>query len=133
MKDKVFIDSNIAIYALFEKAKKGQIALKILENNPIISTQVVSETINVGLKKLKLSKENTFDRAIYLMNFAGVITLENSTYFTAFEISIKYKFSFWDSLIIASALESNCSILYSEDLQHKQVIENKLEIINPFV
>ena len=44
----------------------------------------------------------------------------------------KYKFSYWNSLIIASALQNNCTILYSEDMQHNQLIENKLRIINPF-
>jgi len=57
-----------------------------------------------------------------------------------FEIFIRYKFSFYDSMIVAAALEANCSILYSEDMQHKQVIKNpekngagKLTIINPFL
>jgi predicted nucleic acid-binding protein len=38
----------------------------------------------------------------------------------------------WDSLIIATSLQRNCSILYSEDMQHNQVIEDKLRIVNPF-
>ncbi len=38
----------------------------------------------------------------------------------------------YDSLIISTALENNCEILYSEDMQHKQIIENKMVIINPF-
>ena len=50
----------------------------------------------------------------------------------AYFIANKYKFSFYDSLIVAAALECNCKILYSEDLQHKQVIEKSLTIINPF-
>ncbi len=53
MKDKIFIDSNIAVYALFEKSQKGKIALNILEKTPIISTQVISETINVALKNIE--------------------------------------------------------------------------------
>ncbi len=48
------------------------------------------------------------------------------------DIKKRYRFSYWDSLIIASALENNCSILYSEDMQHSQVIEDNLKIINPF-
>ena len=48
------------------------------------------------------------------------------------DIKKRYKFSCWDSLIITSALENNCSILYSEDMQHSQVIENNLEVINSF-
>jgi predicted nucleic acid-binding protein len=44
----------------------------------------------------------------------------------------RYRFSFYDSLIIATALEASCTTLYSEDMQHGQLIENKLLIINPF-
>ena len=48
-------------------------------------------------------------------------------------IFIRYKFSFYDSIIIAAALDAKCSILYTEDLQHKQIIEKTLTIINPFI
>ena len=41
-------------------------------------------------------------------------------------------FSYWDSMITAAALKSGCNILYSEDLQHEQLMENQLKIINPF-
>jgi len=48
------------------------------------------------------------------------------------DLRLKYKFSYWDSLIIASALESGCGILYTEDMQDGQVIEDRLRIVNPF-
>jgi predicted nucleic acid-binding protein len=53
-------------------------------------------------------------------------------YQRALEIVERYRFSWYDSLIVASALESRCEVLYSEDLQHKQRIES-LEIVNPFL
>jgi predicted nucleic acid-binding protein len=59
-------------------------------------------------------------------------TVNTGTIKKAIEIKIKYKFSFWDSLIVASALENRCNILYTEDLQHGQVIETTLKIVNPF-
>lgn len=46
-------------------------------------------------------------------------------------ISQRYNYSHWDCLIIAAALQSNCDILYSEDMQNRQIIGN-LKIINPF-
>ena len=49
------------------------------------------------------------------------------------EIHTRYKYSYYDSLIIASALENDCAILYTEDLHHSQVIDEKLAIINPFI
>ena len=44
----------------------------------------------------------------------------------------KYHFSIWDALVISSALQGECSILYSEDMQHNQIIKNSLTILNPF-
>ena len=50
----------------------------------------------------------------------------------SWKIKDKYRYSYWDSVIIASALDSECSILYSEDMQHGQVIDKDLIILNPF-
>jgi predicted nucleic acid-binding protein len=50
----------------------------------------------------------------------------------ALSVQKKYGFSFSDCLIVASSLENNCSILFSEDLSSGQVIEKRLKIINPF-
>jgi predicted nucleic acid-binding protein len=58
--------------------------------------------------------------------------VNTSTIKKAIDIKSKYKFSFWDSLIVASALENKCGILYTEDLQHGQVIETNLKVVNPF-
>ena len=51
----------------------------------------------------------------------------------AWTIAARYRFSHYDSLIIAAALASDCSTLYSEDLQHGQIIESQLTICNPFL
>jgi len=55
------------------------------------------------------------------------------TILKACEIAARYQFSFYDSMIVAAALESNCEILYTEDMQHNQIINNTLTIINPFL
>jgi predicted nucleic acid-binding protein len=52
---------------------------------------------------------------------------------TAITIKQRYRYSYWDSLIIASALEANCSILYTEDMHNGQIIEKRLKILNPFI
>jgi len=51
----------------------------------------------------------------------------------AINIADRYGFSFYDSLIISAALESDCKVLYSEDLHNGQIIEKKLKIQNPFL
>lgn len=51
----------------------------------------------------------------------------------AWELKQRYQLAYWDSLIVSSALETMCTVLYSEDLQHRQVIEGTLQIVNPFL
>jgi predicted nucleic acid-binding protein len=67
-----------------------------------------------------------------LLEIAELSIITKSTYDDAFNLRQKQSISFWDSLIVASALANNCFILYTEDLQHNQLIENNLRIINPF-
>ena len=67
-----------------------------------------------------------------IISISEVKDITLSVYELSNQIRHKYNLSFWDSLIVASALENDCSILYTEDLQHEQVIEGKLKIINPF-
>jgi len=58
--------------------------------------------------------------------------ITHKTVRTAFDIAEKYGYSYYDSQVIACALETGCTVLYSEDLQHNQIIENTLRIVNPF-
>ncbi len=64
----------------------------------------------------------------FIVNINKVYTINH-----ALQIHFKYLYSYYDSLIIAAALDCNCTILYSEDLKHNQIIENTLTILNPFI
>ena len=76
------------------------------------------------LKLDKLSKNFTMD--------VLVIQLDRNIILRASELRTQYSFSFWDSLIVASALASEANILYSEDMQDGLIISNQLTLINPF-
>ena len=129
---RVFIDSNIML-ALFDgNQKKKAIAASLAKQNHIISTQVVNENVAVCLKKLKFSKAEAFSHGVFLLGCFNIVQIAQSTILYAFMISNKYGYSFWDSLILSTALESNCSTIYSEDMQDGQIIEERLVIINPF-
>ncbi|MEI6489543.1 MAG: PIN domain-containing protein [Bacteroidota bacterium] len=133
MKDRVFADTNIVIYVFDKKTPKQNKAREIVRNNATISSQVIIESLNVCIRKLKLSKEKANQNSMFLLKCCQYYAIEPSTFITAYFISKKYGYSHLDSLIIASALEANCTILYSEDLQHNQLIEKKLRIVNPFL
>ena len=97
-----------------------------------ISRQVVNETCNVLQKKFDINIKD-LDKVITELEQAFfIVELNGSTTRKALKINSKYKYSFWDSMIIASALENDCEILFSEDMQDKQIIEKKLQIKNPF-
>lgn len=129
---KAFIDTNVVIYALGPNSAKTSLAAPLFSNNPVISTQVLSETANVALKKLALPLPETGKLLAMLEATCRVEIVTPATMRRALGIAERYGFSWFDSLIVASALEAECTILYSEDMHHGQVLENKLSIINPF-
>lgn len=133
MNDKPFLDSNILIYAFGNDKRKKDIAKSLLRIHPIISTQVINEVINVCLRKLGLSYDDIDGLFNLLKQTCEIKIINISTVTSALNLARKYSYSYFDSLILASALESNCVKIYSEDLQHNQLIENSLTIIDPFL
>ena len=133
MNVKTFIDTNILLYAFTEDEKnKQEIAITALENCvPVISIQIINEFSHVALKKNV--KTITIKKKLKdIIEITEVINENTICIFNALDIHERYKYSFYDSLIIASALYSNCMVLLSEDLHDSQIIDDKLKIINPF-
>ena len=134
MSDKYFLDSNVCIYAFdIDKRKKEKALDLIIGNQATVSTQVLMETANVAVKKLKFKQSDVQLSIDYITTFCWLHIIELTTIKRAFQINQKYQYSLYDSLIIASALEANCNILYSEDMQHGHCIDNRLNIVNPFL
>ena len=135
MKDKTFLDTNILIYGYsVTEPEKQRISERITKTGTtFISTQVIQEFSNVLSKKFKLSWDEIEKAINEVASNYSIIINSPDTITKACNIACKYMFSFYDSLIIPSALEADCNILYTEDLQHNQLIENKLRIINPFI
>ena len=136
MKDRVFLDTNILIYAYSNDEKQKQrIALELINKysqNIIISTQVINELTNVLFKKFKIDAPIIEESILELDNIFKIKQFSLTTQIKAIHIKEKYKLQYYDSLIVSSALENNCTILYSEDMQNSQIIDNKLTITNPF-
>jgi predicted nucleic acid-binding protein len=133
MPAKVFIDTNIVIYSLGQSSAKATLAAPLFAQRPTISTQVLTETANVTLKKLALPLADTAKLLAMLEATCHVEIVTPATIQRALNIVARYNFSWFDSLIIAAALDAECDTLYTEDLQHGQVIEGKLTVINPFI
>lgn len=140
---KAFIDTNIYIYALTESQdqkdeRKRVITLSVFETLiqsqiVVTSTQVLNEFHSNLVKKFKLDDVAVFNIVQQnILPISLIAPIGFQTYQLSFNLRLQYSLSFWDSLIVASALENNCTTLYSEDMQHQQIIENQLLIISPF-
>jgi predicted nucleic acid-binding protein len=132
--DNIFLDTNIIVYAHTDvETDKQKTAQKIIvEQQTVISTQVLQETANTLVKKFRHSWPNVSKVTAEAIQNSILHVNTDSTILEAFRIAEHYGFSFYDSLIISAALESGCNILYSEDMQNGQLIENRLKIVNPF-
>ena len=139
MKDKYFIDTNVLVYSFDKtskiKQRKAQklISAALSDSSGIISYQVLQEFINLATRKFK-SSFSPGDTRKYLDEVLEPMCAVHSSiglYFRAVRIQEESRFSFYDSLIVAGAMEGGCRILYTEDLQHGQKLAG-LEIRNPF-
>lgn len=128
-----FADTNIVIYAEGADVRKAQRAMAILEPGPVISSQVVTETINVLTRKYSFALAEAHDVASSLLDLCEVVPVGAQTVREAMRLAGRYQLSHWDSVIVAAAHLAGCETLYSEDLQHGQVIDGGLTIVNPFM
>jgi predicted nucleic acid-binding protein len=135
MRDNVFIDTNIFVYLYSEdESAKQSVALNILEKlNCITSTQVLNEFCSVCLKKLKIPNHIVQLAVEEIIENCEICFIDMEVIKKALMINDKYDYSYYDSLILASAVFNDCKYLYSEDMQHNQLIEGTLKIVNPFL
>ena len=136
--DKFFIDTNILIYAYDASAgEKHANAARIvselwLSGRGVLSTQVLQEFFVSVTRKIPKPINDHLAASIVrdLLRWELVVN-DGDSILEAVSLVSRYRFSFWDSLIIQAALKSSCSILLSEDLTDGQVIEST-RIRNPF-
>lgn len=140
MSVEYFFDTNLFIYHLeAQNGYKFDIANTIIRKsieyqNACISFQVVQECLNTMLRKAEIPLNH--DRIKLYLDTVLIplwkVSPSPFLYQKCLDIQQRYQFSFYDSLIIAAAIEAGCTTLYSEDLQHGQQIE-RLTVKNPFV
>ena len=138
MNGRVFIDTNIFVYGhISDDFGKHEIATDLLKNQVsgskiIISPQILSEFYAAMTKYKRLHNEI----AKFLTDIAyraNVAPISLSTVETCLKLKKEHGYSYWYSLVLSSALENDCGVLYSEDMRHGHVIENVVLIQNPFI
>jgi predicted nucleic acid-binding protein len=129
---KIFFDTNTLLYLLSSDSKKADWVSSNLQQSNVISAQVLNEFTSASLRKIKISNAELDEFLDLFMSTFNVIKLDMETFKTGLMISRRYGYQHYDSMIIAAALEAGCERLYSEDMQHRQIINKKLQIVNPF-
>ena len=139
MSVEYFIDTNIFVYQLEGlDIRKATIASRLIRQgmehgSGCISFQVVQECLNTAIRKAQIRLSDSEMRRYLDSVLTPLLRVRPSlrVYHASLDIRSRYQFSFYDSLIVAAALEAGCSRLYTEDMQHGQQIQ-QLTIENPF-
>lgn len=140
MSARYFLDTNIFVYSFDERDPAKQtrsqdlVSEALIDRCGVISHQVVQEFLSVAAKKFDHPLSES-DALLYLDRVLGPLCEVLPTldlYRRAIGLASRWKYSFYDSLIIAAALQSECKLLYSEDLQHGQNVEG-VKLVNPFL
>lgn len=139
MSVECFIDTNVFIYHLDSTdLRKHRLAERIVREalatgNACISYQVVQECLNVALRKAQVALSIEAARSYHdaVLGPLMQVGASKALYQSALDIHSRWRYGFYDSLVIASALAAGCRTLLTEDLQHGQQIEG-LTIIDPF-
>lgn len=128
-----FFDSNTLLYLISEDTEKARRVEHHLYDRGCISVQVLNEFTNVARRKHRLTIAqirpllHAFRRAI------DVVPVTIAIHEAGLTLAERYRFSTYDAMIAAAALDSGCSVLLSEDMQHGLKIEGGLQIQNPFL
>jgi predicted nucleic acid-binding protein len=128
-----FIDSDVLIYLASADPGKAAKAEGILAGGGVISVQVLNEIANIARRKLHLSWTETHAFLTTVRAFLSVEALTIDAHETALRLAERYQLSTYDAMIVASALNAGCRTLLSKDMQHDQIIEGRLRVLNPFV
>ncbi len=134
-RERVFLDSNVALYLIGSDPRKATIAEDIFRSaaiHRIISTQVIAEFVNIARRKAKLSWDDIRRDAGHIRAMCEVEVITPDTLDGAIDLCDAHGFSWYDSLIIASALRSGALRLFSEDFQDGRVVEG-MQVVNPFM
>ncbi len=127
-----FFDTNVLLYLLSAEPGRADRVEEVLAAGGTISVQVLNEFTSVALRKLGMRVAEVREALAPIIDICQVIALTTQIHQRGLAVAERYRFSFYDALIVAAALESGCTTLFSEDLQDGQVIDQTLTVRNPF-
>jgi predicted nucleic acid-binding protein len=127
-----FLDSNVLIYIASDDERKIERSLQLLQEDCVVSVQVLNEIANVLRRKRELPWARVREFLGLIKELAIVVPLDLDSHEIGLNIAERYRLSLYDAMIVAAALQAGCSTLYSEDMQDGQSIDGLLTILNPY-
>jgi predicted nucleic acid-binding protein len=127
-----FFDTSTLLYLLSNDAQKADRVEGLLSARGVISVQVLNEFAAVALRKLKMPLHEIREILDTVRAVCRVEPLTLDTHERGLAVFERHGFSLYDSILVAAALIAGSRILYSEDLQHGQLIDGQLRVTNPF-
>jgi predicted nucleic acid-binding protein len=127
-----FFDTSVLLYLLSDDTAKADRIETLLSARGVVSVQVLNEFAVVALRKLKMPLNEVREILDTIRAVCAVEPLTIETHDRGLAVCERYRFSLYDSMLVAAALISGAKIVYSEDLKHGQVIDNQLRVANPF-
>jgi predicted nucleic acid-binding protein len=127
-----FFDTSVLLYLLSGDTAKADRVETLLSGRGVVSVQVLNEFAVVALRKLKMPLNDVREILDTIRTVCAVEPITVETHDRGLAVFERYKFSLYDSMLIAAALIAGAKIIYSEDLQQGQVIDSQLRITNPF-
>jgi predicted nucleic acid-binding protein len=128
-----FFDTSVLLYLLSQDAAKADRVEALLAEHGTISVQVLNEFAAVAIRKLKMPLPEIREVLDTIRAVCDVVPVTVETHDRALAIVERYGFPLYDSLLIAAALIAGSKRLYCEGLQHDQLIDRQLRIVNPFI
>jgi predicted nucleic acid-binding protein len=133
MNAEPFFDTSILIYAVSHNGPRKLVSEQLLARGGTVSVQVLNEFVAVARGKFAMPWADVLEALSAMRTLCGdPVAITVAVHELGLEIAERYKFHIYDSLIVAAALRTGCTRLYTEDLRHGQTI-GSLTIHNPFL
>jgi predicted nucleic acid-binding protein len=127
-----FFDTSVLLYLLSGDTAKADRVETLLSTRGVVSVQVLNEFAVVALRKLKMPLHEIREILDTIRAVCAVEPITVETHDRGLAVLERYRFSLYDSMLVAAALIAGAKKIYSEDLLHGQVIDNQLRVTNPF-
>jgi len=129
---RAFFDTGVLLHLLSADAARSDRVETLLEQSGVVSVQVLNEFAAVASHRLHMPADDIREVLGIVRDVCRIEALTLDDHERAIGIMDRYKLSFGDAVIIATALRAECRTLYAAELPHRRVIEHQLTVIDPF-